>query len=303
MKYLVTRGEDRVLDSDSRRGLRGSFVALSHGVTQYELSGPARGELIVFVGGLTVPLAYWDGVASLLHAHGYRTLTYSAYGRGCSDRVKTAYVEGLFVRQLAELIEKLGAAPRRHLVGTSMGALVAMAYAGDYRSSLATLTLVGPAGLNRQPAAQRWALGNDAVATFVAKHFGQRLLEGHMSQNVGDPASLDRLTTMVRESFRYQGTTHAFFDTLQNFPLFGRSELYRATGKLGLPTMLVWGKHDRVTPIRHLDEVRALLAPQQCHVIEPCGHMAPLERPHDVAAMIASFAAAARESAHDQQYN
>jgi len=35
-----------------------------------------------------------------------------------------------------------------------------------------------------------------------------------------------------------------------------------------------------------------LLKPRQCHVIPDCGHMAPFERPGDVAALIASFTAA-----------
>ena len=85
---------------------------------------------------------------------------------------------------------------------------------------------------------------------------------------------------------------YALFSTLQHFPLSGRAELYRRTGARPIPTMLLWGEDDRVTPIEGLGQVRELLRPDLCHVITDCGHMAPFERPHEVADRLASFVAA-----------
>jgi pimeloyl-ACP methyl ester carboxylesterase len=113
MKYFVAAGEDRRLDAASRQHLRGDFVKLSDGITHYELRGPEDGEAAVLVGGLTIPLFYWDDVAPRLHRRSLRTLTYSAYGRGYSDRVSTRYDEALFVRQLRELTEALKLPDRR----------------------------------------------------------------------------------------------------------------------------------------------------------------------------------------------
>ncbi len=289
MKYFVASDEDRRLDATTRRTLRGSFVPLSDGVTHYELAGPADGELAVLVPGITIPLSYWDGLAAQLHARGLRTLAYSAYGRGYSDRVRGRYDEALFVRQLAELTTALDLAPPRHLVGTSMGALIAMAYANFHPESVATLTIVGPAGLGERPRAQR-LLRNDLLAGFVARRFGRKLLEDHLGHNVRDPALSARLVAMVRDAYRHEGSLYAFFQTLQDFPLNERQDLFRSTGELGLPVLLVWGDDDRVTPITHLGTVRDLLRPRQIHVIEECGHMAPYERPYDVGDLLASFA-------------
>lgn len=290
MKYFVASDEDRRLDAATRRTLRGSFAELSDGVTHYELTGPAGGELAVLVGGLTIPLSYWDGLAARLHARGLRTLAYSAYGRGYSDRVRGRYDEELFVRQLAELTTTLDPTRPRHVVGTSMGALVAMAYTTRYPDAVTTLTVVGPAGLGRRPLPQR-LLRNDVVAGFVARRFGRKLLEDHLGHNVRDPALSDRLVAMVRDAYRYEGSLYAFFRTLQDFPLYERQELFRRAGSLGLPVQLVWGDDDRVTPITHLDTVRDLLRPRQTHVLTECGHMAPYERPDDVGDLLASFTA------------
>jgi len=289
MRYFVASDEDRRLDAATRRTLRGSFVPLSDGVTHYELTGPEDGELAVLVGGLTIPLSYWDGLAARLHAHGLRTLAYSAYGRGYSDRIRGRYDEALFVRQLAELTTTSDPTRPRHLVGTSMGALVAMAYTNLHPESVTTLTIAGPAGLGERPLPQR-LLRNDVLARFVARRFGRKLLEDHLGHNVRDPALSARLVAMVRDAYRYEGSLYAFFQTLQRFPLYDRQDLFRSTGDLGLPVLLLWGDDDRVTPVTHLDTVHELLRPQQTHVITECGHMAPYERPDDVGDLLASFA-------------
>jgi pimeloyl-ACP methyl ester carboxylesterase len=175
------------------------------------------------------------------------------------------------------------------MVGTSMGALIAMAYVGQHVGSTASLTLVGPAGLSRQPVAQKLLLGCDIAAGVVAKRFGRHFLEQHLGHNVADPYRAAALAAMIGDASRYEGSIYALFETLQHFPLFDRAELYRHTGTLGLPIQLIWGHQDHVTPISSLDQVRELLQPSQCHVIDDCGHMAPFERPLVVADQLATF--------------
>lgn len=290
MKSFVARGEDLRLGAVSRPRLRGSFIRLSDGVTHYELKGPAVGDLVILTGGLTIPLFYWDQVLPALHEAGLRTLTYSGYGRGYSDRVAGPYNEDLFVRQLAELVGALGLPGRHHIVGSSMGALTAMGYVLRNVRSVATLTVAGPAGLGPKPAALRLLLSNDLLAGVVARRLGRRWLDSHEAQNLGDQTRAAELSAMLQDAFRYEGSLHALFDTLQNFGLFERANLYRATGGLGVPTQLIWGRDDRVTPIDKLDTARALLRPERHFVLE-CGHMTPFERPRQVAGLIAAFAA------------
>ncbi|PWI12734.1 alpha/beta hydrolase [Streptomyces sp. Act143] len=297
MKYFVAAAEDRRLTADSRHALRGSFIELSDGVTHYELTGPEHGEVVVMAGGLTIPLFYWDGLVTELHARGLRTLTFSAYGRGYSDRVQARYDERLFARQLAELTDRLGLTTRLlHFVGTSMGALVAMTYAAQSPASLSTLTIVGPAGLAKpQLTSPHRLLRSDLLAGFVARRRGRQILQGHLGHNVRDPELGVKLADMVLDAFRFEGSLYAVFDTLQHLPVSGRDDLFRKTGTLDIPTLLLWGDEDQVTPLRHFDTARALLKPQHHHVIPECGHMAPFERPLDVADQIAPFVVARSE--------
>ncbi|MFI9412836.1 alpha/beta fold hydrolase [Nocardia gamkensis] len=294
MKYFVVRGETRHLDQLTRAELRGDFLQCIAGITHYEMTGPEGGELVVCAGSLTTPLFYWDQLVSQLHSRGFRTLTYSLYGRGYSDRVQATYDEALLVGQLADLTQRLDLTEPFHLVGASMGALVAMAFARQHTARVASLTLAGPAGLQPAPAFAV-VLRNEAAGTFLAKRLGSKMLDRHLSHNVRDPERSAVLTAMVRESYQFEGSIYALSATIADFPLGGRQELYRQTGRLPIPKLLLWGDEDEVTPITSFDEVTALLAPTESHILAPCGHMVPFEEPAETALRFHAFVDAARK--------
>ncbi|WP_045821196.1 alpha/beta fold hydrolase [Williamsia herbipolensis] len=289
MEYFLDAREDRALTPRTRAALRGAFIALSDGVTHYELTGPPDGDVVVLTGGITVPLFYWDDTVAALHDRGFRTLTYSAYGRGYSDRVRGRYDEDLFVRQLTELIEALAPPGPNHVVGASMGALVAMEYTRRTPTAVRSLALIGPAGVSSRPLTQRLLTISDRVTRVVARRWGRRVFDEHRRRNITDPESAARLQAMIADAYRHEGSLYAFFSTLGHFPLFDRGSLYAAIGSLAIPTVLMWGTDDLVTPIDALDHVRDLLRPDELRVVEDCGHMVPFERPSLVAETIAEF--------------
>jgi pimeloyl-ACP methyl ester carboxylesterase len=293
MRYFVARGEHRHLDPTTRGELRGSFAQCSAGVTHYELAGPSGGEVVVLVGGLTVPLFYWDELAAELHLRGFRTLTYSGYGRGYSDRARTAYDQELFIRQLSDLTEQLELTGPWHVVGTSMGALVAMAFTEQHLEQVTTLTLVGPGGLETKPPAGAGLLRDDRLGPLLGKYLGRRMLEKHLAHNVRDAAQSAALSATVRECYEFEGSMYALLATITDFPLTARQDLYARAGQSEVPSILLWGAEDQVTPIARLDEVRGLLAPAEWHIFEQCGHMVSYERPAQVAEKFGSFVARA----------
>jgi pimeloyl-ACP methyl ester carboxylesterase len=290
INYFIAHGETRALTETARANLRGSFARLSDGITHYELAGPDNGALVLLVPGLTIPLFYWDKLAARLHAQGLRTLAYSAYGRGYSDRVASTYDRFLFLRQAQELIQRLKLSEVSHVIGTSMGALISMGLLQEKWFRTRTLTLIGPAGLeSRLPLTARLCRWRGGVAQLFGRYMGQQGVLAHLDQNVLSKEDARVLKDMVGDAYRYEGSVYALFSTLQSFPLIDQQDLYRATGDLNIPTMLIWGHEDRVTPIERLSAVQSLLRPAEWHVIPLCGHMVPFERPEEVATLFAKF--------------
>lgn len=288
MRYFVARGETRRLGPEDRLGRRGAFAQLSDGRTHYELAGAEGGAVLAFVPGLTVPLDFWDDVAAIAHEHGFRTLAYSAYGRGYSDRVRGRYGRTLFVRQLDDLVRHLDLSDV-HLVGSSMGALVALAYAGSRGTPVSSLTLSGPAGLSaeRNPVAMLPERG--PLLPLLGRNLLRRNLLDHLAHNVRSPEDADRLRTLVLDGFRFEGSMYALTSTLRHFPLTGQDALFDTTA-VGLPpSMLIWGGEDRVTPATGYDRAVGLLRPRRSAYIPDGGHMIAFERPGQFAELLTSF--------------
>jgi pimeloyl-ACP methyl ester carboxylesterase len=292
-RYFVAQGERATLDEQIRSELRGNFVTLSAGVTHYELRGPAEGDLVVLVPGLTIPLFYWDRLVDELERQGFRTLAYSAYGRGYSDRVRGSYDAALFVSQLADLLHTLELAAPAHLVASSMGALIALNALDSRAVSVRSVTLIGPAGLDERPPLPGVVARSDLLTGLAGRLVGSRALKKHLAHNVESPELAAALTAMTLDAYRFEGSIYSLVSTLQAFPLARQQALYRRVALLDVPIQLIWGADDRVTSVAGADEVQTLLhlATHEVHIIENCGHMVPFEKPATVTELVATLAA------------
>ena len=89
--YFAQTFRLKPLDRAARSLAPGAFANLSDGATHYRLEGEGRARpLIVFVHGFSTPSFVWRGIIPKLTAAGYKTLRYDLYGRGWSDRPRSA---------------------------------------------------------------------------------------------------------------------------------------------------------------------------------------------------------------------
>jgi len=58
---------------------------------------------------------------------------------------------------------------------------------------------------------------------------------------------------------------------------------------LQAPTLILWGADDAITPLSMAHGFQRAIAGSRLHVIENCGHLAPLERPGEFAAAVTRF--------------
>jgi pimeloyl-ACP methyl ester carboxylesterase len=97
-------------------------------------------ETIVMVNGLADAKESWGYQTPDFVAAGYRVLTFDNRGVGLSSMPPGPYDTKLFAADTKALVDALGIADF-HLLGTSMGGMIAQEYAIAYGSDLKSLTL------------------------------------------------------------------------------------------------------------------------------------------------------------------
>ena len=177
-----------------------------------------------------------------------------------------------------DLVEALGL-ERPHLVGHSMGGMIAAEMACADNTRFPRLTLLAPVGLwlDAHPipdlfATLPWELPSLLFADPAA---GQKLLLAGL--DFGDDAALTRF--MV-DNARRLGSAGKILFPIPNRRLSKR--LYR----LRADTQLVWGREDRLVAPVYAARWQELIPRARLSWIDGAGHMLQLEQPAAVAAAI-----------------
>src|SRR5213082_2606180 len=105
----------------------------------YRLEGDGE-RTVVLVNGLADDLETWVFQLDDLLGAGYRVLRFDNRGVGKSSAPAGPYTTGLFARDAKALVDSLGLSDF-HLVGVSMGGMIAQEYAIANGSDLRSLTL------------------------------------------------------------------------------------------------------------------------------------------------------------------
>jgi pimeloyl-ACP methyl ester carboxylesterase len=286
--FLIQNPEKKVLSAETRAGLPGKFVALSDGVTHYQLSGPADGPLVVLVHGFSIASYSWERNVPALTDAGLRVLTYDLYGRGYSDRPQVSYNLDLFVRQLDELLTALGADQPVSLVGVSMGGYISAGFAVRHPERVLQVALLAP---------QTDAMGTDPRLKWVTlPELGEYLFTVY----IGPYVLADRTDEFdaympssdwherYLEMMQYAGFRNALLSTLRNMTGDPFVE-YRQLGSLKRPVLLLWGDLDDTVPIENAQKVRAAVPQAEYHVIPGARHASFYERPEIVNPLLVEF--------------
>lgn len=281
---LALDPERHDLDEKARAQEPGSFVELTQGKVHYELAGHGDGPVVVLIHGFSVPSFLWDPTFEALVAKGFRVLRYDLYGRGTSDRPDVRYDRTLYEEQLAELLGALRIDRPVDLVGLSMGGAVAACFTVRHPERVRRLVLIDPfvgpadAGLVTVP----------GLGDYFAVLFLEPVLMKRLRKVFYRPEKAPDWEGRIREQMRYRGFRRSLLRSLRDFMHEDLSGVYAEVGRLGKPTLLVWGREDRTVPFTEHERILGPLGAELLAVDE-AGHTPHLERPEIVEAKLVEF--------------
>jgi pimeloyl-ACP methyl ester carboxylesterase len=185
-----------------------------------------------------------------------------------------------------DLIEALGLDVAPHVIGHSMGGMIAAEMLALHPTAAASLTLIGAAGLwiDEHPVPDLFSMVpfELAEALFVDPVAGEKILTAGL-----DFSDDQALIGFLVGNARRMGTAGKILFPIPNRGLASR--LYRIT----CPTLLVWGRQDRMFPPVYGERFRELLTSTAAElvVVEGAGHMVPYEQSAAVIAAVSRFVA------------
>ena len=281
--------ETLVLNESTRKEADGSFIALSDGVTHYELGGPKNGSRVVLVHGFSTPYFIFDTTFEFLVNSGFRVLRYDLFGRGLSDRPRMDYNIHLFVRQLKDLLDALKFGPV-NLVGLSMGGPITASFISRYPDYVTRHVLIDPAGAERVSVSPLLeAIKIPVFGELVFGLFGSVSLVKGIASDMFDPQTVEHFQNQFKVQLKFKGFKRAILSTMRNGMLESFYETYIRVGKLHKSTLLFWGKQDKTVPFEHSRLIQQAIPHIEFHAIENCGHIPHYEKPEIVNPILLEF--------------
>jgi pimeloyl-ACP methyl ester carboxylesterase len=261
-------------------------------------TAPARepdAEPAVFVHGLAGSASNWTDLMGLLSGDfACDALDLPGFGYSPPPPDRTYSIDA-HTHAVVRLIEKRARGPV-HLFGNSLGGAIATRLAGTRPDLVRTLTLISPALPDLRPrygparilAATMPGFGPWAVRRFILLSAEQRV-QGTLDMCFADPTVVhpDRLMELVEDVRRRDGLPHnaealiASSRAIVN--AYVRRTLWRYAARVTAPTLLIYGRHDRLVDPRMAARAGRIFKRARVVVLPDVGHVAQMERPEVVA--------------------
>ena len=289
----------------------------ANGITiHYDDHGPADADPILLIMGFSAQMVMWPmELVEALVARGFRVIRHDNRDIGLSHKFDGVQAPGI-VRH--SLMRRIGLRPKvpytladmaddsagvldalgidsAHIVGGSMGGMIAQHLAARHPGKVRTLTSVfSTTGNPKLPPSKREAL--DMLVKRPASYDEDVLVDYGVSLartigSPGFPAPEDRLRertrAMVRRSVYPQGAIR------QMAAIIADGERTKMLGQIAAPTLVLHGEADPLIPVAHGHATATAIPGAKIETIPGWGHDLPLELVDRLADAIADHAKAA----------
>ncbi|HEX6307276.1 MAG TPA: alpha/beta fold hydrolase [Longimicrobiales bacterium] len=252
----------------------------------YEVHG--AGDPLVLIMGIGYDSSLWTLHQVPALSQQFRVIIFDNRDSGRSGKAGGAYAIADMADDVADLLDALSI-PRAHVVGLSMGAMIAQEFALRHGSRLDRLVLSGPdacpAGQASHPiAVWNWVKANDpGGAVFAAQQFAWLFSASFLRNGAAVQQTIDFLSAnenpMTADAYARQAHAYLAYDPAG-----------RLTG-ITAPTLVLVGEQDLLTPPWIAREVAAAIPGAELAIVAGSGasHVLPLERPEEFNRLVTRF--------------
>jgi pimeloyl-ACP methyl ester carboxylesterase len=255
-----------------------------------------QGPPVVLIHGVAGRASQWDRTMELLAEH-HTVIAPDLLGHGDSAKPRGDYSLGAHASGIRDLLIGLDI-DRASIVGHSLGGGIAMQFAYQFPERCERLVLVSSGGLGHEvhPLLRAATLpGSEFVLPLLAhpRVLGVASVVPRALGRIGLRARPD-LTEMARgyQSLANAEARNAFIHTVRAVidptgQRINASDRLYLTSKM--PSLIVWGSHDRIIPIEHAQTAHEAMPGSRLEIFDGAAHFPHLDDPVRFARTLEGF--------------
>jgi pimeloyl-ACP methyl ester carboxylesterase len=244
----------------------------------YEATG--LGQALVFVNGLGMSTRDWKYQVDYF-SKSFRVVTFDPRGHGRSDKPKGPYSIPLFASDTAQLIRSLDLPPV-HIVGLSMGGMIAFELAARVPQLLKSMVIVNSAPeFIIRTARQKFEFTR---RKFIIRFLGMRKMGEFLAGRLFPKPSQSQMRETMAQRWA-ENDRRAYLDSL--LALKGWS-VQEHLGSIKCPTLVVASDQD-YTPVNYKEWYVRKMPDAKLAVIEDSRHVAPMDQPDRFNELLSDF--------------
>jgi 3-oxoadipate enol-lactonase/4-carboxymuconolactone decarboxylase len=250
----------------------------------YDVTGPHAAPVVAFSNSLGATVEMWDGVVRALAPH-YRCLRYDARGHGRSAHQAGPATLRDYTDDLAQLLDRLDVG-QAHIVGLSMGGMVAQDFASRYPARTGHLALFATA--SALPPAEGWLARAKTVREEGLEAIVDAVLQRWFSPAAA-PATvaLNRSRILAMDAHGYAAACEAI----------AHADLGAQLSQIQAPTLVAAATQDPVTTVAMGQTLAAAIAGAKFAAVADAAHLFAIERADETAGLLLEFLPSAQSRA------
>ena len=254
------------------------------------------GPAILLLHGMACDHTTWTPIIRKL-ARNHTVIAPDLLGHGRSDKPRADYSVGGYANGMRDLLTVLGI-DRVTVVGHSLGGGVAMQFAYQFPERTERLMLVASGGLGPEVSPGIRAISTPGFHQVMGvltlpgvRHLGMAGLRAASRSGLKVTHDLDEVADIF-DTFKDSQARHAIRHVVRAV-VDWRGQIVTMADRAYLteemPMWVVWGRDDRVIPVRHANNAAAVAPNARVEVIPDAGHFPHKDHPHRFVRIVQDF--------------